>query len=259
MEITQLQDVLKNQGRELRYLATTGSTNADAMEWLANGATDGCVVAADEQTAGRGRFDRKWVTLPGSALAFSMIIRPTKAEYPYLPLFTPLAGIAVSAAVESLCALNPHIKWPNDVLLDGKKVCGILGEAVWNENRLEGLVLGIGVNVKSGSIPPPGDVSFNAGCLEDAAGTEIDRVQLLAEILVQFDRWRPNLGSSEFIAYWQERLAFIGQEVKLVATAGAEVTGRLVGVDQTGELILDTGEGEITVQVGDVHLRLRED
>lgn len=259
MDIAQLQKNFKDKDTEVRYLTTTGSTNQDAQDWLSAGAPDGCIVVADEQTAGRGRFDRKWVTLPGTALAFSMVIRLKPDELPYIALFTTLAGIAVSAAIESLWSIRPQIKWPNDVLIGEKKICGILGEAVWNESRLEGLVLGIGVNVKKGSVPPVHQVSFQAGCLEDVVNIEINRIDLLSQILTEFDRWRPAIGTSDFIAYWQNHLAFKDQEVKLVATGGSEVTGRLVGVDQSGELILETESGEISVQVGDVHLRLREE
>jgi BirA family transcriptional regulator, biotin operon repressor / biotin---[acetyl-CoA-carboxylase] ligase len=257
MDTIRLKNKLLDKVNEIRYLPITGSTNQDAMDWLIAGAGDGCVVGADEQTAGRGRFDRKWVTLPGSALAFSMVIRPKPEELLYLPLFTPLAGIAVSSAIESLWPVHPLIKWPNDVLLGGKKICGILGELAWDESKLVGLVLGIGVNVSKGAVPPVEQVSFQAGCLEEVLKTEVDRVDFLAQILNEFHRWRAYIGSADFIEYWQDHLAFKNQEVKLVATGGAEVFGRLVGVDKTGELILETDLGETSVQVGDVHLRLR--
>src|SRR5215216_7195670 len=110
---------------DVRYFDSIGSTNNEALAWATRGAKDLSLVIADEQTAGRGRLDRKWFTPKGTALAFSLLLRPTAEEKPFL---TRIVGLAALAVAESLLKLelNAQIKWPNDILTNGKKVCGIL-------------------------------------------------------------------------------------------------------------------------------------
>lgn len=258
MDSSTLQDLLQSTGiRQVRYLASTGSTNTDALAWLAEGVEDFSVIASDEQTSGRGRFDRKWVTNPGVALAFTVIIHPRESEMPYIHLFSPLAGIAVADGLGQALGVRPQIKWPNDVLIDRKKVCGILSETSWNGSRIDGIVIGIGINVLVESKPPAEMVSFPVTCLQDHFQGTIDRWQVLADILQQMNSWREKLGRPEFFQFWQENLAFAGEEVEIQGALGAEVTGRLTGIDPSGELLIETEAGEVSVQVGDVHLRLR--
>ena len=258
MDSASLQQLLAPAGiRSARYLAQTGSTNTDALAWLSDGAEDFSVIAADEQTAGRGRFERKWVTNPGSALAFTLIIHPTERELPYIHLFSPLAGIAVTAGLENLLHLHPLIKWPNDVLIDRSKVCGILSETAWDGSAIRGIIIGIGINIAPSSLPPAGMLSFPATCLQDHLSISVDRWQVLAAILQQMKEWRARIGQPEFFEYWQQHLAFAGEEVEIKGALGAEVSGRLTGIDPSGELIIETEAGEVSVQVGDVHLRLR--
>lgn len=259
MDQSALSKLLSASGlADLRYLPTTGSTNADALQWLESGAPDFSLVIADEQTAGRGRFDRRWITTPGAALAFTLILRPVPAEMPYIHLFSPLAGIGVSAALEKSLQLYPQIKWPNDVLIDRQKICGILTETSWNGDKLVGVVIGIGVNITPLSLPPAEMLSYPAACLEDKAGKTLDRWAILAEILHQLKGWRKKIAQDDFFEYWQNHLAFAGEEVEIRGAMGAEVEGRLVGIDPSGELVIETDNGEVSIQVGDVHLRLRQ-
>jgi BirA family biotin operon repressor/biotin-[acetyl-CoA-carboxylase] ligase len=111
---------------EMRFFETIGSTNEEALQWAINGAKDNSLVIANQQTAGRGRRKRRWITIPGSSLAFSLILKPTEKEMLHLPLFSPLGALAVSEAAESLCKIPAQVKWPNDVLLHRKKAAGIL-------------------------------------------------------------------------------------------------------------------------------------
>lgn len=258
MDQQTLQQFLSDTGiSEVQYYPATGSTNTDAMQWLETGAPDFSLVVADKQTAGRGRFKRKWVTNPGAALAFSLALRAKPSEMAFIQLFSPLAGIAVSAALERLLHLTPQIKWPNDILLDGQKTCGILSETAWMDNQLAGIVVGIGINITPASIPPAEMLTFPATCLEEETGNTVDRWQILKEVMHQFAGWRNKLATEEFFTYWQKHLAYAGEEVEIRGTAGAEVTGRLIGIDPSGELVLETESGEVSIQVGDVHLRLR--
>ena len=137
-----------------RYLESVTSTNDLALAWAEDGAPDGALVIADTQTAGRGRMTRRWLTPPHSALALSLVLRPNPQEAARLALFSPLGGLALSTALEEQFNLQPQIKWPNDVLLDGKKTAGILAESVWQDGSVQAVVLGIGVNVSPLSVPP---------------------------------------------------------------------------------------------------------
>ena len=126
---------------EIRYFPTTGSTNEDALLWASQGAKDNSLIIADQQTSGRGRLGRKWITHPGAALAFSLILHPTQKEIDHLILFSPLGALAVSEAIQTSCHLQTQVKWPNDVLVNRKKVCGVLTETRWLESDLKGLVV----------------------------------------------------------------------------------------------------------------------
>ncbi len=244
---------------EVKYYSSTGSTNDDALAWMEQEAPDLSIVVADEQTSGRGRLDRKWVTEHGSALAFTIILRLRPEEIPYSQLISPLAGIAVASAIEHLLHLPAQIKWPNDVLIHGKKVSGILVESNWVADKLAGVVVGIGVNIQPNSIPPAEMLNFPAACLDDFTLTRTSRADLLAEIVRQFIHWRTQLAFETFYKYWNEHLAFVGQGVFISGNLSQPISGILMGVDRNGELVLETSEGVQIIQVGDVHLRLRDE
>jgi BirA family transcriptional regulator, biotin operon repressor / biotin---[acetyl-CoA-carboxylase] ligase len=240
---------------DLRTFDEIGSTNDEAIHWAEDGATDFSLVVADSQTHGRGRLDRRWITRPGSALAFSLVIRPQPGEAEMASLFSPLAGLAVSSAL-LVYGLKAEIKWPNDVLLNGKKVCGILVESAWLGSRLQSLVVGIGVNIAPDSVPPAEELLFPATSVEEVLGRPLERWGLLRAMLDQVIAWRRLLGTAEFFEAWQNRLAFHGQMVSVHSPGENGVEGRLIGIDTTGALCLQSATGEIfTVQAGDVHLR----
>ncbi len=240
---------------QVRYLPVTGSTNADALAWAAAGAPDGCLVVADEQTAGRGRLDRRWYTPPGSALAFSLILRATPMERPHLGLFSPLAGLALWKTLLTY-GLPVKIKWPNDVLLNGRKTAGILAEADWTDANRPVVVLGLGVNVRPESVPPQNLLRFPATCVEVAFGGAVDRLTLLREVLSAFFALRPQLGSPEMLQIWQRALAFLGETVYIENEGQPVKWGVLLGVDATGALRLKPESGpELTIPAGDVSLR----
>ena len=243
---------------QLRYFDSIGSTNTEALEWAVQGAEEGCLVAADHQTQGRGRLGRRWVTNPGAALAFSLILRPTPHEVERLALFTALGALAVSQAVEESLSLRSMIKWPNDVLMEGRKCAGILTEAAWSGDRMDGVVVGIGINITREAVPPPETVIFPATSVEEAAGRSIDRVELLRATVEALFRWRGELGTERFLQAWQERLAFVGAWVQVKeAVEGSEpVVGQVTGLAEDGGLLLRGEDGKmITIATGDVHLR----
>lgn len=242
---------------DIRYFETIGSTNDEALAWAAANAPDLSIVVADEQTAGRGRQDRKWFTPKGTALAFSLILRPTAGEKPHL---SRIVGLAALAVAESLRArgLAAQIKWPNDVLINGRKLCGILVESVWSGEEVDCVVIGIGINVLKQSIPPTGALLFPATSMETELGQPPDRVQVLNEILAAFLALRPRFVTDELISLWQSLLAFQDGPVQVESGATHPVSGKISGLDHDGSLLLENEHGEIvTVRFGDVRLRPR--
>ncbi len=242
---------------QVHYFAETDSTNDQARLLLEADAPDGTLVVAGAQTQGRGRLGRKWITTPGAALAFSLALRPSAAEQAHLPFFAPLAGLAVCQALQSQYGLTAEVKWPNDVLLKRRKVCGVLVEASWLGSRLQGVVLGIGINVAAAAVPPPDQVLFPAGCIEDALGHALEPVDLLAAVVRQVFSLRATLGTPEFLKLWQARLAFQGEAVRVdLLGPGETVDGWVEGIAPNGNLLLRLQTGaEISVAVGDVRLR----
>jgi len=242
--------------KELRYFDSIGSTNNEALQWVADGAPDYSLVIADEQTRGRGRFDRRWITRSGASLAFSLILKPTPHETVNTALFSPLCGIAVQEAVSHLIGLETRIKWPNDVLIHDKKFCGILVEAAWHGSSVQGIVLGIGINISPDSVPGEEYQNFPATCLETALGAPVDRFQVLPQVIESIEKWRRQLGSAAFMHQWEENLAFKGEWVRIEHSEKPSIMGRVKGIDLQGHLVLVQENGyEIDIEIGDVHLR----
>ncbi|PKO06176.1 MAG: biotin--[acetyl-CoA-carboxylase] ligase [Chloroflexi bacterium HGW-Chloroflexi-3] len=242
---------------QFKYFSSIDSTNLIALEWLENSAPDGSIVFADHQRSGRGRFDRNWITQPGSAIAVSIIVRPELHERKYLPLFSPLAGIALTDVLKHNLQIDAQIKWPNDVLINRMKTSGILTESVWNGEELLGLVVGIGVNVLPKSIPTSENLQFPATCLQDHSQFPIDRFDVLAALINAFYYWRSQIHLPEFMNQWQKTLAFHGEKVYIKQKDGSvQITGTLSGLTSNGDLeILSENNQKQTITVGDVHLR----
>ena len=239
----------------IRYHDIIGSTNDEALAWASNGASDLSLIVADEQTKGRGRMDRKWLTPPDSALAMSLILLPTDIERAHPARMTGLLALSLAETLLKL-GLRPQIKWPNDVLLSGRKVAGILVESSWTGDELNAIILGMGVNVLSSSVPPSEQILFPATCVEDELGQPLDRIEFLKSILGRVLDWRPKLGIDEFLEAWEQNLAFRGQQVQVEAGSGNPVIGEVLGLDSDGGLRLQDEHGKsIIVQFGEVHLR----
>ncbi|MGE5249932.1 MAG: biotin--[acetyl-CoA-carboxylase] ligase [Bacteroidota bacterium] len=244
---------------ELRYFPTLSSTNDEALAWAAQGAGDLSVVVADEQTAGRGREGRKWFTPPGSALAFSLLMRPTEQEQPYLSRVVGLAALSAAGALRSY-SLPVEIKWPNDLLVAGRKIAGILIESVWSGEAVDCTVIGVGLNVLRPSVPPPEMLNFPAVSIEELMGETVPpREMILRDILASFIASRPRLTSDDLISDWEESLAYRGENVDIIKSASEKVSGRVVGLASDGSLLLDDRRGKrVTVRFGDVRLRPAE-
>jgi BirA family biotin operon repressor/biotin-[acetyl-CoA-carboxylase] ligase len=242
----------------IHYFDETDSTNERALAFAAQGAPEFTLVIAERQTAGRGRFGRNWETSPGASLAFSIILHPSSKEQDQIWRFSFLGALAICQAIEKIPGeTKPRIKWPNDVLLDGQKTAGILAETSWQGNNLDGLVLGIGLNLLPGSVPPAERVMFPATCIQSHFEYSIDRLKFLASVINYLIFWRSRILTEEFHKEYQTRLAFIGQQVILTPTEGISTSGKFIGIDQLGKIILKMEDGNtIAYSIGDLRLRL---
>lgn len=245
----------------LRYFEQTSSTNDIALSWAAANAPDLALVYAEEQTAGRGRGSRRWVTPAGAGLAFSLVMRPLFGREQTTPLFSALGALAVCEALAAM-DMVPEIKWPNDVLLAGRKVCGILAESVWLGAQVESIVLGVGLNVSPEAVPPPEQLAFPATCLEaelppsDHTSLPLDRAVLLQQILQAALYWRSLVATDIFLHAWEQRLAFRGEQVEIRVEGKAPRKGLVDGLEPDGSLRLVSSRGKaFTVRFGEVHLR----
>ncbi|NWG33052.1 MAG: biotin--[acetyl-CoA-carboxylase] ligase [Chloroflexi bacterium] len=257
MNQQELESVLANLGLSaIRYFDSIGSTNDEAMKWARQGARDLSLVVADEQTLGRGRLDRPWFTPPRTALAFSLILRPTPSEKMLLSRSVGLAALALAAVLQTL-NLNPQIKWPNDILLNGRKLAGILIEATWLEDEVQSIVIGLGMNVFKAAVPTTDVLSFPAISLEHALGYAPDRHVILHAILSNIIALRPHMGTDSFMAAWEKKLAYYGRQVRVEMGGEKSVSGKVIGLESDGSLKIrdDTGK-VIPVRFGDVRLRL---
>jgi BirA family biotin operon repressor/biotin-[acetyl-CoA-carboxylase] ligase len=240
----------------LRFFPTIGSTNDEALAWAAEDAKDLSIVVADEQTAGRGRMGRKWLTPPGSALAFSLILRPRGREREAVGLFSGLGALALVDALQ-VYGVAAQIKWPNDVLICGKKAAGILVETVWMGTEVDSVVLGMGVNVAPASVPPAEGLKFPATCIHAEGQDAIPRFRLLKDLLEILFARRASIASDVFLHDWEASLAFRGETIRVWTGETAEpVLGQVEGLEMDGSLRIRESKGEIRViRFGEVQLR----
>jgi BirA family biotin operon repressor/biotin-[acetyl-CoA-carboxylase] ligase len=235
-------------GGEIEFHTRLKSTNDRAKYLAERGAPHGTLVVADEQTAGKGRGDHRWFTPPQSAVALSLVIRPAKTEQAYLGALNALGALAVVEALEKL-GLEAQIKWPNDVLLDGRKSGGILTEITWQAEIVEYAIVGIGVNVSPDSVPPPQELQWPATCVEAVLAGRVERVDFLVDIVQGVAKWYPRLGTPEVVSAWEQQLAFKGECVRLQNDSQV-IQGRVLGLDPNGQLVLETEDGVRQVKSG---------
>ncbi len=234
----------------------TPSTNTECLSHAKQGAAEGLCVIADEQTEGRGRYGRNWASPRGSGLYFSLLLRPSFSSE-YFPLITLAAAVAVRSALDSTSGIRADIKWPNDVLVGGRKICGILAEATETAGGMA-IVLGIGVNIKSEGVPA--DLRDRATSLQDEAAAMPDADSLLRAIQIRFESLYAGMesagGRTKVLESWCTGSSYCrGRNVR-VTLGRSEIEGTTAGVDARGRLILKTDNGEVKVEAGEV-TRLR--
>jgi BirA family biotin operon repressor/biotin-[acetyl-CoA-carboxylase] ligase len=234
-------------------LESCGSTNDEAARLARAGASRGTVVISERQTAGRGRDGRVWESPPGG-LYMSIVLRPPLALVAVPPM-TLAIGIGVCEAARAFGARSV-LKWPNDLLVDGRKLAGVLVEAQSQGNRLESVVVGIGINL-SGELPD--SLGERGITLEEAAGVTIDRDQFIERLLADVERWVERyvaVGLEAIIPAWRERMA-LGLSARATPTSGVgiPVEGVVEGLDEDGALLLRDDDGHVhKVMSGDVEV-----
>ena len=237
-------------GRTLVCLKEVDSTNLRARQLAAEGTADGTVVVADHQTAGRGRLGRDFQSPGGQGIYLTALLRPELPPERLSPV-TAMAGVAVCRAVERLCKVSPGLKWPNDPVLRGKKLCGILTEASgsFEADALSSVCAGIGVNVRTRDFPE--EFAGRACSLWPRA---VSRNRLAAEIAVRLLNFAADLGAREFLEEYRRRSLVLGKAVTFTRDGG-ERRALAVGIGENGELIVRYDDGqEEALNAGEVRL-----
>ena len=246
----------ERMGRQIRYFSRIDSTNQYAKRIAEEGAPDGILIIADEQTAGKGRSGRTWVTPPAEAIAFTLLLRP-KLSPDRISMVTLVMGLAVTNAVNSLYGVSAGIKWPNDVVIKGRKLCGILTEMSAEVRQVNYIVIGVGINANLTSFPE--EIREIATSLKLELGRDINRAELIARVMAEFERLyaefeaQGDLGA--VMQEYNELCLNAGSKVRVLDPNG-EYTGTSRGINSMGELLVETEDGKMQeVYAGEVSVR----
>lgn len=240
-------------GRTLHHFDTIGSTNATAWALAQEGAFNGEVVIAEQQTEGRGRRGRTWSSPPGTNLYFSAVVRP---DMPVLraPEATLVTAVALCETLRE-AGVDATIKWPNDIHIGGKKVAGILTELCAQADRVDFLIVGVGVNLNVNPADLPPDVAAQATSVMAVRGQRVPRALFAAALWVRleswFDRWAEE-GFAPVREAWKRHSAMLGQEVLVRSEGGGEQRGVAEDIDESGALLLRVGDAVERVLAGEV-------
>jgi BirA family biotin operon repressor/biotin-[acetyl-CoA-carboxylase] ligase len=242
-------------GRNIVYFNKVDSTNIVARKLAEEGAEHGTVVVAEEQTAGRGRLGRNWKSSLGTGIWMTVIMRPQiiPAEAPKITL---TSAVAVAEAISECSTLSPKIKWPNDIMINGKKVCGILTEIKADIDCIHYVVVGIGININQESFPD--ELAQTATSLRIEGEKTYERVKIAGMMLNQLEKWYLSLmdkGFGEIRDRWKEYSINLGRHV-YVNNMKEAIEGIAVDIDQNGFLVVKDATGTVhTISAGDVTLR----
>lgn len=238
-------------GRNIRVFQQTASTN-DIVEKLArDGVREGMVVLAESQTRGRGRLGRQWVSPPGRGIWCSVLLRPRLAPLQATRL-TILAAVALARAMREVTGLDPEIKWPNDLLIRGRKAAGILIEMHAELEQVRHVILGIGVNVNLEAVDFPTGLRPLATSLKLELGAPVDRAALVVALLRALDRDYTRLREGRFgeiAGEWADRCGTLGREVR-IRSGAREIRGRAESLDDAGALLVRGEHGRLERVIG---------
>jgi BirA family biotin operon repressor/biotin-[acetyl-CoA-carboxylase] ligase len=236
--------------QRIHYFPKIDSTMDAARELAKKGVGEGIIVIAEAQTRGRGRLRRQWLS-PEGGIYFTLILRP-RISPAYAPRINLMASIAVAATIRKLFELKAELKWPNDVLIEGRKVCGILAEMDAEMDVVNFVNLGIGINANT-SIT---QFEETATSLKDALGMEISRKEFLRVLLTEIEQRQPLLMKADLLKEWKELSVTLNKNVRIVSP-GEVIVGRAIDIDITGALIVKERDGSLKkAMAGDcIHLR----
>lgn len=244
----------KRLGTRFHYFAELDSTNTRARELAESGAAEGEIVIAESQTQGRGRLGRRWESPPLSNLYLSIVLRPGLPPK-HAPQITLAAAVALVETVGSFLPRPPVIKWPNDILIDGKKLAGILTEAACDTECVQYVILGIGLNLNYRAETMPETLRQRATSMADMAGENLSRETVLVRLIHDLDRCYGELEESGFAALrprWETHFGLRGRRVR-VELGDQTIIGRAQGIDHEGALIVETDdEQRRSIIAGDV-------
>ncbi|NLL53432.1 MAG: biotin--[acetyl-CoA-carboxylase] ligase [Peptococcaceae bacterium] len=232
------------QGRDVYIYREVSSTNSIAKSLAVNGVPDGTIVLSRFQTAGKGRFQRQWVCPPGKGLLLSMILRPN-IDSQSIPQLTLLGGVVVAESIQKICGIKAGIKWPNDILINGRKVCGMLAQNSFSRGHSEFVVLGIGINVNLSREQLPADCRETTTSLLLEAGFKVSRLDLLKLLLSIWDRhYHCFLQSSHSYLrpLWLANNITLGREVSIKKDTHT-LRGKAVDISPRGGLIVAFPDG----------------
>ncbi len=238
-------------GHEVEYFDTIDSTNT-YLKSIADKRSEGHIVIADEQSAGRGRLGRSFFSPPGSGVYMSILLKPTldsdKAVY-----ITAAAAVAVAEAIEETANKDARIKWVNDIYIDGKKVCGILTEAVFDQNKMKHAVLGVGINVRTPKGGFPADIKDIAGSVFDSADQD-SLTSLVSVFIKKFFAYYNKLDDREYLSTYREKMLYVGERINVISPTET-YAAILVSVNDDFSLNVMTDNGEKRVFSGEISIR----
>jgi len=244
-------------GKKLVHRQAVDSTNNLAKEFAGRGEVEGTVIISEEQSSGKGRLERTW-TSPQGGVWLSIILRP-KVLPSEASRFTLLAAVSVAKAIEKL-GIEPEIKWPNDILIDGKKVCGILLELSAQPDKVDYLIIGFGINANVKKSKLPRESRARATTLAEVLGEKVNRQNLVADLLFELEKDYKHLmkgGWKDIKKEWTARSKMLRQKVELNTLQGV-IEGEFVGVDESGAMRLRLPQGQVkTFAAGDVTVKKR--
>jgi BirA family biotin operon repressor/biotin-[acetyl-CoA-carboxylase] ligase len=233
-------------GRTIHYEETVNSTQKIAHKLAYDGANEGTIVVAEEQIAGRGRLDRIWHSPKYTGVWMSVILRPS-IPLGQAPQLTLLTAVSVAQAIQETTGLEPEIKWPNDILINGKKSVGILTELQAEADRINSIIIGIGLNVNQAESDFPDDIRAKATSLSIEAGVKINRAELIQALLVKLEKLYEEYLRSGFYPIkllWEAYAVSIGKVITATTLKG-KVTGFAKGITDEGVLMIEDEQGSI--------------
>ena len=277
MEIPNFDSVDRTRFSDITWVPEIGSTNTALLDRARKGGSEGEVIIADLQTQGRGRRGRTWTAPPGTSLMMSILLRPPPGTLSpdNASLITSALAISVLTAVEEITNIQLEVKWPNDLVVDSpdpilgsgdpgyRKVAGILTETMIQQNEIEAMVVGIGINTGWGQVPP--ELQLTATSLDVLAGSTVYRTQLAQKLLENFETEYAALlepsGKENLLLRLREYSATLGKQVLVHLNEEGEtkpIKGQAINIDESGRLLVELDNGDIqAVSVADVeHLRL---